>query len=204
MARSKKNASLLHPIDTVMHWYAEAQAIPAGLKKSFEGDKEKALQLIKKLTTELKHAKDLEKKAAKQAAVKASRALVKEAKAHYQSALHKAEKLAKELQDAKTHLAQAKFKQKYFHALETAFSKVTKLFAKKHRASTGKKKTKRRAKVVRHAAVSHAKVKVRRRKTPRRTVTVVSVKRKLHAKKHVTHKRAGKRRAATKRMSRRQ
>src|ERR1700722_1106015 len=63
VARTKKNAALLHPIDTVVHWYEEVQTIPAQLKKNFEAEKAKAHQNIKILTGELKKARVLHQKA---------------------------------------------------------------------------------------------------------------------------------------------
>ena len=38
MARAKKNTAFMHPIDTVVSWYAEVQTIPAQLKQTFAID----------------------------------------------------------------------------------------------------------------------------------------------------------------------
>jgi hypothetical protein len=224
VARSKKSASLLHPINTVMHWYAEAQTSPAQLKKNFEGEKEKALQLIKKLANELKQAKLLQKKAraAQVAAVKkmkdhstkVSRALVKKAKAEYRSAAHRIERLTKEVKAAKTHLGHSIMKQKYFHALESAFQAVTKIFTKKHAASLHKKKSKKKRKmVVHHSAAVHRSKKTKtshrkaasvkhpakRVKKSRRVAASTRGRVTKHASTVRSHKRAIKKRATHRR-----
>lgn len=157
MAKSKKNNTLMHPINTVVHWYEEAQTIPAQLRKSFVGDQEKAAQLIKKLKAELKHEKVSHRKAKsahgvaarklKGKVTKAGQALAKKAEAHYHSAQEKMEKTLKELNEAKAQLSHAKLKQKYFSALEKAFNSVTKLFTKKHKKTATKKRRKTTKKV---------------------------------------------------------
>lgn len=151
MAKSKKNNALLHPIDTVMHWYKEVQAIPAQLKRNFARDQKSALNHIKKLTVKFEKAGNLQRKAQashssviqkmKQKSTQATRALVKKSKSHYAAAHRKVEKIKRELDAAKTQLSHAKIKQKYYDALEAALLSVTQLFSKKHGHLLGKKGT---------------------------------------------------------------
>ena len=150
MAKSKKNNSFLHPIDTVTQWYTEAQNIPAQLRKSLESEKAAALQHIKKLGEHLKQAKDQRSKAKAHQVhanqklhehpTKAAQALVRKCKAQYLTIHHKVEKITADIKAAKTQLSHAKLKQKYFHALEKAFAAVTKIFTRKHSKSSSKKR----------------------------------------------------------------
>lgn len=149
MSKTKKNNAFLHPLDTVAQWYTDAQAVPAQLRKNFEEEKKKTLHNIKKLSAELKQAKDLQKKAKslqvvatkklKGKASKTSDSLIKKAHVEYQNMLREVQKLADEVSAAKTHLKYAKLKQKYLNALESAFLAVTKIFTKKHAKHVVKK-----------------------------------------------------------------
>lgn len=149
MAKSKKNNSFLHPIDTVTQWYAEAQNIPAQLRKSLESEKDAALRHIKKLGEHLKKAKDQRSKAKahqvhanqrlQEHPTEAARALVRKCKAKYSTVHNRVEKIAGDIKAAKSQLSHAKLKQKYFHALEKAFAAVTKIFTHKHSKSHTKK-----------------------------------------------------------------
>ena len=150
MAKTKKNNSFLHPIDTISQWYTEAQNIPAQLKKSLEVEKDAALRHIRTLSDHLKKAKDQQSKVKAQHVnankrlrdrpTDAAHAIVKKYHSKYQTMRNRVEKITVDIKAAKTQLSHAKLKQKYFHALEKAFATVTKIFTHKH----SKKKTKKR------------------------------------------------------------
>ncbi len=165
MAKTKKNAALMHPIDTVMHWYEEVQTIPAQLKKNFEVEKEKAHQDIKKLTGELKKAKALHQKAktlkaqavrkAKKQSSHVATTLLDQANSQFNAAASGVLKVTKEINAAKTQISHSKLKQKYLQALEKAFLTVTKLFTRKQKSSLKHKKSpKKRKKTAHHATAS--------------------------------------------------
>ncbi len=200
MAKTKKNAALLHPIDTVVHWYGEVQAIPAQLKKNFEVEKEKAHQNIKKLTGELKKAKALHQKAktlktqtirkAKKQSSHVATTLLDQAGSQLDAAASGVEKVTKEINAARTQISHSKLKQKYLQALEKAFITVTKLFTRKQKSSLKnkkspkkRKKTAHRATVSRRSAPSHrpaAPIK-KRGSTKRTSKTTAKRRTKAHA-----------------------
>lgn len=143
MSRTKShNNALLHPIDTVAHWYTDVQNIPNQWRKNLVIEKEAALRHIKKLSNSLKQARNLQSHAKTQQVnanrrfserpTEAARAMVRKYKAKYQSVRRKVEKITNDMKIAKTHLNHAKLKQKYFHALGKAFATVTKIFTHKH------------------------------------------------------------------------
>ncbi len=157
MPKAKKNAGLLHPIDTIMHWYAEAQTIPAQLKKNFESEKKQAVQSIQELKNKLQKSKKNQisfrsmqagaAKKVKQKSTAAARSLLKKYQKNYQTSLDEVKELTKQLASAKTQLKHTQVKEKYLRALQGAFTTVTKLFTKKHESSLKKssaKKSKRR------------------------------------------------------------
>ena len=166
MAKTKKNAALLHPIDTVVHWYEEVQTIPAQLKKNFEVEKENAHQDIKKLTGELKKAKALHQKAktlkaqavrkAKKQSSPIAATLLDQANSQFDAAASGVQKVTKEINAARTQISHSKLKQKYLKALEKAFLTVTKLFTRKQKSSLKTRKSpKKRKKLAHRATVSH-------------------------------------------------
>jgi hypothetical protein len=176
VAKTKKDPGLLHPIDTVMHWYAEAQTIPAQLKKNFEAEKEKAHQQIKKLTAELKKAKVFQQKAkalkgqivkkGKKKSSNLATAMVDKYTLQYQAAVAAVDKINDEIKSAKNHISASKIKQKYLNALEQAFVTVTKLFTRKHSKSLKKKTPKKRK--TRTAATRRPAVKAKRKVSHKR------------------------------------